>query len=188
MKRQILTILVAGLIVLMHPTASHATLLDFMYSFSNASGNVSGTVTGEVFGLTANATGPASNVIVDSYPTGLLLPTPPLTIFSDTLANSFTVSSSGVVTAAAFFGMNQAGTTQLELNDNHENGLFNTVTGIELSNGAGLNGIQFTLEPSAVPEPSALVILGTALAGFFLLTSRTNRRGRQLRQHQPETA
>ena len=117
MKRQILSILGASLIVLMHPTASHATLLDFKFSFSNVSGNVSGTVTGEIFGPTDDATGPASNVIVDSYPAGLGLPALPLTIFSDIGPNSFTVSS-GVVTDAAFFGRNQDGSAQLELNDN----------------------------------------------------------------------
>src|ERR1700730_15434863 len=143
----------------MHTTASHATLLDFKFWFSNVSGNVSGTITGEIFGLTDDATGPASNVIVDSYPGGLQLPAPPLTNFSDIGPNSFTVSS-GVVTDAAFFGRNRDGTAQLELNDNNENGLFNLVAVIELSNLQGLNGIQFTLVPSAVPEPSALVILG----------------------------
>jgi hypothetical protein len=70
-----MTILGAGLIGLMHPTASHAGPLDFMFSFSNTVGNVNGTVTGEIFGLSDNASNQAaSNVILDSYPAGLLLP------------------------------------------------------------------------------------------------------------------
>src|SRR5271170_3031461 len=89
---RIMTVLGAGLVGLMHPTAAHAVPLDFMFSFSNTVGAVNGTVTGEIFGLTDNATGPASNVILDSYPTGLDLPAPPLTVFSDQADNSSSLS------------------------------------------------------------------------------------------------
>ncbi len=45
-----MTILGAGLIGLMHPTASHAGPLDFMFSFTGTvpPGSVAGTVTGEI--------------------------------------------------------------------------------------------------------------------------------------------
>jgi len=156
--RQMLTVLVAGLIVSMHPTASHAALLDFEFSFQgDVTGNVLGTVTGEIFGLMDNATGPASNVIVDSYPAALQLPAPPLTIFSAIMLNSFTVSS-GVVTDAAFRADSPAAI--LELNDNNLNLLFAHTTNLQLSNPFGLNGIQF----SQVPGP----VVGAGLPGLIL--------------------
>jgi hypothetical protein len=70
-RKQILTLLGVGLIGLMHPPAAQATLLNFTFAFSNTVGSVAGTVTGEIFGLTEGATGPATNVIVDSYPVDL---------------------------------------------------------------------------------------------------------------------
>jgi hypothetical protein len=100
MRKQILTLLGAGLIGLMHPAASQATLLDFTFSFSNVDGNVAGTVTGEIFGLTEDATSQATNVIVDSYPAGLEPPSPPQTVFTDIILNAFTVDSMGDITAA----------------------------------------------------------------------------------------
>jgi hypothetical protein len=62
MKKQILTLLGAGLIGLMHPAAAHATLLDFTFSFTGTvPPTVAGTVTGEIFGLTEGATSQLRN-------------------------------------------------------------------------------------------------------------------------------
>jgi hypothetical protein len=93
MRKQILTLLGAGLIGLMHPAVAHATLLDFRFSFTGTAppGSVAGTVTGEIFGLTEGATSPASNVIVDSYPVGLEPPAPPVTLDLIGAINTFTV-------------------------------------------------------------------------------------------------
>ena len=72
---RIIIILGAGLIGLMHPTASHAAL-DFTFSFTNTFGSVNGTVTGEIDGLVYGTAVAATNVILTSYPAGLLLPSP----------------------------------------------------------------------------------------------------------------
>jgi hypothetical protein len=75
-RARIIIILGACLIGLMHPTPSHATLLDFTFSFTGTvpPGIVAGTVTGEIFGQTEGATSAATNVIVDSYPADLQPP------------------------------------------------------------------------------------------------------------------
>src|SRR5271163_14822 len=90
---RIMTILGAGLMGLMPPTAAHAGPLDFLFSFTGTvpPGTVAGLVTGEIFGLTDNATGPATDVIVYNYPYELGPPTTQ-TIFSAIVSNSFTVT------------------------------------------------------------------------------------------------
>jgi hypothetical protein len=104
MRKQILTLLGVGLIGLMHPAAAKADPLDFTISFTGTvpPGTVAGTVTGEIFGLTEGTGVPATNVIVTSYPPSLQLPAPPQTIFTDIIANSFTVNSMDQITAAEF--------------------------------------------------------------------------------------
>jgi hypothetical protein len=101
MMRLILTVLGSGLIGLLHPAASQAVPLDFTFSFSNTVGNVAGTVTGEIFGLTDNATGPAQEVEVLTYPAGLgmNLGTPPQIFDTNTVFNKITVSSEKITSA-----------------------------------------------------------------------------------------
>ena len=50
---------------------TYAMADNFYFSFTNTWGTVNGTVTGEIVGLTNNATGPASQVIIMTYPSGL---------------------------------------------------------------------------------------------------------------------
>jgi hypothetical protein len=188
MRKQILTLLGAGLIGLMHPMAAQATLLDFTFSFTGTAppGNVAGTVTGEIFGLTEGATSAATNVIVTSFPAGLGLPLPPLTFFSNPSVNSFTVSAMGQITAATY----EAGgaiSDFLELNlpaspteflSFLENILNSGIPAIvENRVGESLAGVTFT--PAPIPEPSSVTLLGIGLgvAALWQLRQRRRQRG-----------
>jgi hypothetical protein len=101
-KRTLIIAVAISAIVL---SGAYAKADDFTFSFTNTTGNVSGTVTGEILGLTDNTTGPATHVIIESYPAlfdsyfGL----PPLdaTSWATVSADTFT-ESSGVITAADF--------------------------------------------------------------------------------------
>ncbi len=85
MDKQILALLGAGLIGLMHPGAAQATLLDFTFSFDE--------VTGEIFDLKEGATSAARNVIVDHIPG----PGAPQAVFTNITSNTFIVYSMGDV-------------------------------------------------------------------------------------------
>lgn len=78
--------------------------LSFDFSFSNVFGDVNGTVTGLIEGLTDNTTSAATDVIVESYPAGIVGPPPaPFLIPGTTspLFNDFTVAN-GSITSAVF--------------------------------------------------------------------------------------
>jgi len=87
---------------------THASLI-FDYSFTNTIGTVSGTVTGQILGLSNNSTGPASEVLIDTFPAALASiagPTPiNATLWAHQFQNSFTVSG-GQVVAGGFWAEN----------------------------------------------------------------------------------
>jgi hypothetical protein len=179
MRKQLLTLLGAGLIGLMHPAAAQATLLDFTFSFNGTvpPGTVAGTVTGEIFGLTEGATSSATNVIVDSYPAGLAPPSPPQTVFTNIRENNFGVSAAGEITSATFNAVDATDILFLGLNFIMDNALVNQGDFATLSNSDGFPGATYTLvQPT--PEPSSVAILGTglALAALWLLRQRRRRR------------
>jgi hypothetical protein len=80
---------------------------DFSFSFTNTAGSgVPGTVTGEILGLTNNATGPAAEVLITSFPAGLdsIVGSGPINamLWNFQEENSFT-ESGGEVTAGGFW-------------------------------------------------------------------------------------
>jgi len=177
---RIMTILGAGLIGLIHPTASHAGPFDFMFSFTGTipPSSVAGTVSGEIFGLTDNATGPASNVVVDGYPAELGLPSPPLTIFSFISENSFTVSNNQI-TAVDYSASDSSDIIQLNLNVSSHNVLATSTNGLLIGNENGFAGATYSLV-QPIPEPSSVTPLATGLlfAALWPLRRRLRRRGR----------
>jgi len=178
MKRMIL-LLATGLISSMQSAPSHATPLDFMFSFTGTvpPGSVAGTVTGEIFGLTEGATSGATNVVVDSYPAALQPPNPPQTVFSFISENTFTVNSTGEITSANFVAENTDESLVLRLGFNAENGI--GANGATVINDDGFGGVNYTLiTPTATPEPSTGTILGTGL-GFAALWQLRQRRRRR---------
>jgi hypothetical protein len=158
MKKQILAVLGAGLIGLMVPTASHA--LVFAFSFTNATGNVNGTVTGEIYGLVNGTDVATTDVILDSYPSGLGLPTPPIDVFigADVQDNSFDVVNNQIVTGLfqSEFAGSMVSLWPLRWDAVLKGPTGNTVT----SSGVA----TYTL----IPEPStwAMMLLGFAGLGF----------------------
>ena len=148
---------------------------NFTFSFTSppvGGGNIPGTVTGEILGLTNNTTGPAAQVLIESYPSyyGSALGTLPVdvTLWATQYSNTFT-EAGGVVTAAAygayrpgvpsaslFYLTNWSGCALLEI------GSYVTV------NCDGISGANIApLTSSPVPEPSTLVLALTGVVGLI---------------------
>ena len=168
-----------GLVCLMLPGSLRAD--DFTFSFANTEGNTAGTVTGEILGLSNNTTGAASEVIITSFPAGLIStigPAPILvTAWNDQVVDSFT-ETAGLITNASFVANIQNGGVDRQgfsLNDpSGISGLTldgGNVTGVV--NQFGFSGITFT--PVPAPEPSSLLLLGAGFLGLLGMGSRKKR-------------
>jgi len=155
---------------------------DFSFSFTNTTGNVVGTVTGEILGLTDNSTGPAADVIIESYPSALNADlftsyTAPIDLFAGgwpltTASDTFT-ESAGEITAADF-GVDDGDFDFVTLGTGCN--IVSSFCGNGFGNWEGSNfiGGTITYAPlgSSTPEPSTL---GLALAGIVTLTARLRR-------------
>jgi hypothetical protein len=157
-------------------SAAHAGL-NFDFSFTNQVGTVSGTVTGEVFGLTNNSTSAATDVVIDSYPTGLLLPAAPWDIFNGpgffVIAKNFTVTN-GVVVGGDFetvlddtlLIVGSIGESQLQ--DNNGDSVIS------------VNFATFTAAPVGTPEPASIALFLSGLFGLFGLRLIRRRPGSRI--------
>jgi len=87
--------------------APNARADSFEFSFTNTIGTVAGTVTGEILGLTNNGVpGPASDVIITSYPSLFYsepgLGTPPVDTASWLISSNLFTESGGAISSACF--------------------------------------------------------------------------------------
>jgi hypothetical protein len=164
---------------------TQASLLNFDFSITNTIGDVSGTVTGEILGLSDNSTGPAAEVLIDTFPAGLnniAGPTPiNATLWTSQDQNSFTVSA-GQVIAGGFWAENGifGNGNFFQLYINGDGGPYNFVNldgndGLYVWGDDGFAAANIVPAGSVTPEPATLTLLGTgffAIGGFGLLRRR----------------
>jgi hypothetical protein len=176
------------LLLVCSASMTNATTLNFQFSFSTTKvcgycGEISGTVTGRIIGLADNNTGPASQVLIDGFPTGLnsIYGSGPIdaTLWANQIANSFTTSGGNVVDGQ--FLANIPGHlgyyAELDLNygGNHDNFLsLNGYNSLDVWDQGGLPGLHLT--SLATPLPAALPLFASGLGGLGLLTWRRKRK------------
>ena len=150
-----------------------AQALDFSFTVTNTLGDVSGSFSGTVFGLADNATGPATDVVISSFPAALnsVVGSAPIDVFSagwTVTDNSFTVTG-GQITDGGFNskygGISDyvyldlgSDDNALELDNNGYDKYIYTSTGIAYAN----------FNSYATPEPATLALAGLGSAALLL--------------------
>jgi hypothetical protein len=174
--------LIAGAIVIASTTAGRAALLDFDFTFTDdpsLPGTIPGTVKGEIEGLMNNTANQAAAAVLITSVTGISLPFAlPLNTVGDVASNInyFTVTN-GKITSVEYDASSLNYQLLLDLD---KFGTLYTLFGVNepIENKRGLAGLNITPVNAAVPEPGAITLLGTALAGLGLFRFRANRRAR----------
>lgn len=164
---------------------STASALTFKFSFENTSGAESGSLTGRIFGLSDNATGAASSIIIDSFPSavGTLQAGNDVTLWNLQVFNSFTVLN-GQITASSFAAQETAFPTNTFCLDASINCIGFTAdqgstgvsalvvqNGSNIANGGGFASITYT-NISDVPLPAGGVLVMSGIAGLAGLKRR----------------
>jgi PEP-CTERM motif len=153
--------------------SGQAQALDFTFNVTNTLGNVSGSYSGIVYGLTDNATGPATDVVITSFPGSLnsVAGSAPIDFFGSSWTvrdNSFTVAD-GQITAGGFNSVYKLGEgyayldlgsddNALELDNNYYNAYIYTSSGIAPDH----------FNSYATPEPTTLALAGLGGAALLL--------------------
>ena len=175
-------------VVLLGPSAKADT---FAFSFVEDStyGNVGGIVTGELIGLINNSTSPATQVLIETFPSDFssIVGSGPLdaVAFDDQVLNSFT-EVDGTLVGGWFYAYDQPpdpSGVRIYFSLNYSSTGTNNLTAIDYDGGYGpiatvddygLAGLNV----EAVPEPGTLLLPPIALAPLALLrlSSRRSRR------------
>jgi hypothetical protein len=178
--------LTLALVLLTCIPAVDAATVNFIFSFTNSTGNVAGTVTGEILGLLNNSTGPATHVIIDSYP-GAFSPapfSPPVdaTAFPNQFLNSFTVTG-GVITSARFDADTAFLSTppnqyvlNFATNSGTTSGQFFNTTNVPSCCSTFMN-VTGPISFHAVPEPGSAVLILGGMSWLMRQCRRNVRRG-----------
>lgn len=160
--------------------AGQARALDFDFSFSYDPDlpvfgvNIPGTVTGRIYGLQDNSFSSATEVLIESHPSGLTgLPAGAFTgqQYATQLGQFINANWFEVVNGQIVDGQYQIFGGYLDLNIAEQfNALVSPDQHTRVQNEFGLNGISFT----AAPEPAAwaLMLLGFGAVGYSLRRRR----------------
>lgn len=169
-------------VVLLGPSAKADT---FAFSFVEDStyGNVGGIVTGELIGLINNSTSPATQVLIETFPSDFssIVGSGPLdaVAFDDQVLNSFT-EVDGTLVGGWFYAYDQPpdpSGVRIYFSLNYSSTGTNNLTAIDYDGGYGpiatvddygLAGLNV----EAVPEPGTLLLPPIALAPLALLRLR----------------
>jgi len=163
------------------PTYATTYYFEFTNTLGTTGGEIAGTVTGELVGSVSGSTFTATEVFIDSYPSGLNLGTSQLSGTPESTSNTFGLDGSGNIIAseADFYSENVTGGTggnDLCLNgcsSPYNTELRNVYAGLFVATN---EAVTYSNTPFATPIPAALPLFATGLGAMGLLGWRRKRK------------